>query len=197
MSHREQGPAGPPEPTMAERLLSSDRERWADSAVVLALLGLAPNAKVADIGCGPGYYSLQLARAASQGRVHALDVDEEMVALCRQRISDAGIDNVSINLCGDYDFGLEAESLDLVFLSCVVHHAEDRVRFLEAGRRALKATGRCAMLEWEARESESGPPLERRIAREELQELAEAAGYCGFELHALSEHQYLLLAAPA
>lgn len=184
------------EPTMAERLLSPDRERWADSALVLAHLGIPADARIADIGCGPGYYAVRLASAAGRGLVHALDVDEDMLELCRQTVSGAGLQNVHVRRCGEYEFGLADGSLDLVFLSCVVHHADDPVRFLAAARRLLKDAGRCAMLEWAERESEFGPPRERRIGRDRLIALASEAGFTGFEYHKLSEHQYLIEAAP-
>ena len=183
------------EPTMAERLLSPDREQWANSATVLALLGIASDAQIADIGCGPGYYTVRLASAARRGLVHALDVDPEMLELCRQTVSAAGLENVLVARCGEYEFGLSDRSLDVVFLSCVIHHADDPVRFLAAARRMLKGAGRCAMLEWVERESDFGPPLERRIGRDRLIALAAKAGYSDIQYHRLSEHQYLLTAA--
>lgn len=182
-------------PTMAERLLSPDREQWANSATVLALLGIAFDAQIADIGCGPGYYTVRLASAAQRGLVHALDVDPEMLELCRQTVSAAGLENVLVARCGEYEFGLSDRSLDVVFLSCVIHHADDPVRFLAAARRMLKDAGRCAMLEWMERESDFGPPLERRIGRDRLIALAAKAGYSDIQYHRLSEHQYLLTAA--
>lgn len=183
------------EPTMAERLLSPERERWADSERVLALLGIASDARIADIGCGPGYFTVRLAGAARRGVVHALDVDPDMLELCRQTVSGAGLENVLVARCGEYEFGLSDGSLDIVFLSCVIHHADDPVRFLATARRSLKGSGRCGMLEWVERESDFGPPLERRIGRDRLMALATEAGYSDLQYHRLSEHQYLLTAA--
>ena len=77
----------------------------------------------------------------------------------------------------------------------MIHHADDPVRFLAAARRMLKDAGRCAMLEWVERESDFGPPLERRIGRDRLIALAAKAGYSDIQNHRLSEHQYLLTAA--
>lgn len=184
------------EPSMAERLLSPEREQWADSQRVLSHLGIAPDARIADIGCGPGYFAVRLAGAAACGQVHALDVDDDMLELCRNNVSRAGLQNVLVRRCGEYEFGLEDGSLDLVFLSCVIHHADDPVRFLAAARRALKSSGRCAMLEWVERESEFGPPLERRIGHDRLAALAATAGLSDLAHHQLSEHQYLVIASP-
>lgn len=193
-SRSEQAESGS-EPTMAERLLSPEREQWADSAIVLSHLGIGPAARIADIGCGPGYYTVRLASAAGRGRIFALDVDPDMLELCRQNVSEAGLENVQVSRCGEYEFGLMDKSLDLVFLSCVVHHADDQVRFLAAARRLLKASGRCAMLEWVERESDFGPPLDRRIGHERLTAMASAAGYRGLQYHELSDHQYMMVAA--
>ena len=184
------------EPTMAERLLSPERERWADSGAVISLLGIAADAAIADIGCGPGYFTVRLARAAANGRIHALDIDPEMLGRCRETVAQAGLANVTVRGCDDYEFGLDEGSLDLVFLSCVVHHADDQVRFLAAARRLLRSSGRCGILEWADRESDFGPPRERRIGRDRLLARAEAAGFRNPACHQLSEHQYLVIAAP-
>ena len=184
------------EPTMAERLLSPERERWADSALVLSHLAIAPNARIADIGCGPGYFTVRLASAADRGLVYALDVDPEMLALCRQQASAAGAKNVLIRRCQEYEFDLAEGTFDLAFLSCVIHHADDQVRFLAAAARLLKPCGRCAMLEWVERESDFGPPPEHRIGPDRLIEIAFAAGFKSHKYHELSEHQYLVVAAP-
>ncbi len=183
------------EPTMAERLLSPERERWADSDIVLSLLGIAADAEIADIGCGPGYYTVRLASAAGRGRVHALDIDADMLELCRQSVAGAGLENVLVRECSQYEFGLDDGSLDLVFLGCVIHHADDWVRFLSAARRLLKPSGRCGMLEWVLRDSDFGPPRKRRIGRDRLFELAFEAGFSELEHHPLSEHQYLVVGA--
>ncbi|MBI4301772.1 MAG: 1-(5-phosphoribosyl)-5-[(5-phosphoribosylamino)methylideneamino]imidazole-4-carboxamide isomerase, partial [Chloroflexi bacterium] len=50
-----------------------ERKRELDPERVLDLLPLEPNQKIADIGCGPGYFTIPLSRRLGRGRVYALD----------------------------------------------------------------------------------------------------------------------------
>jgi SAM-dependent methyltransferase len=53
---------------------------------VLELLAIQPGEVVADIGCGAGYYSFELARqAGAEGRVLAVDIDPAAVAFLGER----------------------------------------------------------------------------------------------------------------
>ena len=57
-------------------------------------MALAPDAKVADIGAGTGYFSLRIAPKVPEGRVYAVDIQPEMLAILRKRIERHAINNV-------------------------------------------------------------------------------------------------------
>ena len=175
-----------------ERLLSPDRERRAKTDTLLRLAGLDERDVVADVGCGAGYYTVAMARALTNGRVIALDVDDEMVEICRRRIIKEQIANAEARKCGDYEFGLPGASIDGALLSCVVHHAENQGRFLAAVRQMLKTAGWCAVLEWHPRATSDGPPLSRRIEPGELRRIATEAGFTVNVTHDLSDELYLV-----
>ena len=81
------------------------------------------------------------------GKLHALDVNEEMVAACEKRVRQARMGNVEVQKCGDFDFPIEPGSLDGAFLAFVVHHTEDKGRFLNAVRGLMQPKGWCSILE--------------------------------------------------
>lgn len=62
----------------------------------LALLQLRPDSVVWDVGAGSGAVAIDAARLASLGRVFAVEVEPEGVALCRQNVQDHGVDNVEV-----------------------------------------------------------------------------------------------------
>jgi SAM-dependent methyltransferase len=68
-------------------------------------------------------------------------------------------------------------SVEGVFLAYVLHDTEDRVAFLSAVRRLLKPGGWFAILNWYRKETEHGPPLEKRIEPDELESLSRDAGF--------------------
>ena len=175
-----------------QQLLSPERTQREDAAAILGFSGIDDGNSVADIGCGPGYYTVPLAKALSNGKVYALDVDEEMLEACRQRLAEARLDNVEVFKCGEYEFPLEDGSVDGLFIAFVLHHVEDRVRFLEASRRLLAPRGWCTLLEWDYTETEDGPPLERRIAPAELDRLTTEAGFICLDTRELNDGQYMV-----
>jgi precorrin-6Y C5,15-methyltransferase (decarboxylating) len=62
----------------------------------LAALAIAPDAVVWDIGAGSGSVSIEAAMLAPRGRVYAVEVDPEGVAICRENVRALGVDNVRV-----------------------------------------------------------------------------------------------------
>ena len=160
-----------------QRLLSPQRDGSLDMLSILSFSEISRRDLVAEIGCGPGYFTPRLAKALMDGKLYALDTDEEMLAACRQRVTAARLGNVEVQQCEEFDFPLEEGSLDGLFLAFVVHESPDQPRFLQSIRRLLKPRGWVTVLNWHRRESESGPPLERRINPETMQQLVREAGF--------------------
>lgn len=139
----------------------ANRDRFRQPERVIAALGLAPGARVADVGAGRGYLTFRLARAVGpSGRVVATDIDERALDALRR---GAGPQVVVRRVQPD-DPGLEAGGFDLVLLSEVDHSLRDRVDYLRRLRPALAPGGRLAV-------------TNRRAFRAPLLEAAARAGY--------------------
>ena len=68
-------------------MLDPGRDRWQRPTRVLRALRARPNAVVADIGAGPGYFTLRLARAVGpRGHVYAVDPEPRSLERLRQRL---------------------------------------------------------------------------------------------------------------
>ena len=107
------------------RLLSLQREEELDTFTVMAFLPIEPYQQVADIGCGPGYFTIPLAKYLLYGKVYALDVDDEMLEALRRRVAEVNLSNVESMKCGPTDFPVAKASLDGVLLAFVLHQNED------------------------------------------------------------------------
>ena len=84
--------SSPNEMTMQEfiqRLLSPERAQNIDTYSILAFSDLNDLDTVAEVGCGPGFFTVPLAKALSNGTLYALDIEEEMLEACRQRVAEA------------------------------------------------------------------------------------------------------------
>ena len=157
--------------------MSPERADRLDPFLILSFCPINVHDRVADIGCGPGFFTIPLAKFLVSGNLHALDLDEEMVAACRERVTQARMGNVEVLKCDEFEFPLEQASLDGAFMAFVLHESPDKLQLLEAVRGLIQPKGWCTVLEWYRKETEHGPPVERRLDPEELQGLAGQAGF--------------------
>jgi len=116
---------------------------------VIALLGIRAGDRVADLGAGGGYFTFRLADAVgAEGRVYAVDVDEDMIRYLRKRAAKRGYANVEVVRAGVDDPGLPEGEIDLLFTCNTYHHLPDRVRYFEAVLDVLEPAGRVAVVEY-------------------------------------------------
>ena len=176
-----------------QMLLAPERSQSVDTFLVLSFSGINLHDTVADIGCGPGFFTLPLAKYLVSGKLYALDINDEMLAACREQVAQARLGNVEILKCDEFSFPLETGSLDGVFLAFVVQQSPDKPRFLRAVRDLLLPRGWCTILEWYRKETETGPPLERRIDPTDLEVMAREAGYRNRGWRDLNGEQYIMM----
>ena len=167
-------------PSVQERidnLLRPQRLEELDPFVIMSFMPIEPYDHVADIGCGPGYFSIPLAKHLTYGMLYALDILDEMLDSVRARVSEVNMGNVEVLKCGPTEFPLPGESLDGAFLDFVAHETEDRAAFLGAVKDLLKPRGWCTVLEVHRDDPESRLPPERRIGPDDLRVLAGEVGF--------------------
>jgi ArsR family transcriptional regulator len=113
-----------------------------------ALGSLLPRIDVADLGCGSGALTVEIARWAKS--VLAIDRSEVALRSARERISREGLGNVEL-LAADLVDGasktIARRRFDLAVASQSLHFAEDPARFVRAAHRLIKPRGRLLVLE--------------------------------------------------
>jgi SAM-dependent methyltransferase len=102
-----------------------------DTLEFLRLAGIRPGMRVADIGCGAGLVSVELARmAGEEGEVWAVDASPEQVAVTRRRAERDGLANVRAAVGRAEATGLSRGSFDLVYCRFVLMHVPDAMAAL-------------------------------------------------------------------
>lgn len=126
-----------------------DRDREQRPDEVIRAMGLRDGDVVADVGAGTGYFTRRLARAvAPRGRVYAVEIQPEMIALLKQGVEKAGLTNVVPVLGAADDPRLPSASLDWILLVDVYHELQQPKAVLARMREALKPTGKVALVEY-------------------------------------------------
>ncbi len=144
-------------------LESDARIEELNPAGVLAKLALEPNSVVADIGCGPGVFTLRFARAMPRGLVYAVDVEPKQLDAVRAHLLAGGFENVVPVLASYSTPHLPAASCDLLFIADTYHHIDDRVAYMRRLQRVLRRGGRLALLEYKPGLLPIGPPPEHKL----------------------------------
>ncbi len=128
-----------------------EREREERGSLLLRELALAPGMHVADIGAGTGYYARRIApRVGPKGKVYAVDVQPQMVAMLRKQAARPGFGNLVPVLGGVKDPGLAPGSIDVALMVDVYHELEFPHEMLGRLVRALKPGGRVVFVEYRA-----------------------------------------------
>jgi cyclopropane fatty-acyl-phospholipid synthase-like methyltransferase len=167
------------------------RDAWQKPHEVIQALALKPDALVADIGAGTGYFSVRLAHNVPQGHVYAVDTEPDMVKHLAERAKRDGLTNLTPVSAQPADPKLP-EKVDLVLLVDVYHHVENRERYFKVLSNSLKADGRVAIIDFRMN-STSGPPKSARIAPERVKAELKSAGYTLVQEHAFLPNQYFLV----
>lgn len=140
--------------------------------------GLLESDNFADIGCGIGYFSIAAADIIDENKkVFAMDISDEMLEEVEKRAVIADVSNIITVKTNEYDLKLPDASVSFTLLANVLHEVDDKECFIKEIKRIMKSSGRVAIMEWEKKEMEMGPPLNHRIESDELKELFKAGGF--------------------
>ncbi|HEU0298287.1 MAG TPA: methyltransferase domain-containing protein [Longimicrobium sp.] len=126
------------------RRLGFQHQIWArEAAAAWERGGFGPGSHVLDIGCGPGYATLDLARLVGQeGRVVGLDVSPRFVAHLQARAAALGLANVSVEVQDVEALALSPESFDGAYARWVLTFVRSPEAVVAGAAKALKGGGR-------------------------------------------------------
>jgi ubiquinone/menaquinone biosynthesis C-methylase UbiE len=128
-----------------------------------------PGQVICDLGCGNGFYTLQLARlTGSKGTVYAVDIQPEMLTMVRRSAREADIENVVPVLGTETDPRLPANTFNLVLMVDVYHEFSHPEEMLAAIRKSLKPRGRIALAEFRAEDREVPIKPLHKMSKEQI-----------------------------
>ncbi len=116
----------------------------------IAALDLHPTDVVADLGTGTGYFARRIAPLLPQGKVLAVDIQPEMLALLQTELAAQGIENVEPILGQIDNPNLPPGSIDLALMVDAYHEFAYPREVMQGVVDALKPGGRVALLEYKA-----------------------------------------------
>lgn len=146
-------------------------------------MGLANDHRVLEVGPGPGYFSIKIAQALSNGKLVLADIQQEMLDYAKKRLLKKNLNNVEYYLCNGDEFNFPYNSFDRIFMVTVIGEVENKEKYLQEFLRILKPGGILSISEL------AGDPDKMTIA-----ELKDLVGKVGFKLDQLfgNERNYTI-----
>lgn len=162
----------------ASWLTREERQREEGTDQLLNALKVKPGQTVCDMGCGNGFYSLDLARMVGEkGKVLAVDIQPEMLRLLAQRSKQAGLNNIEPVLGTLIDPKLPAGKVDLILCVDVYHEFSHPEQMLQAMRKALAPGGRLVLVEFRLEDPDVPIKLLHKMSKEQILKELPPNGY--------------------
>ena len=110
-----------------------------------------PGMRVMDLGCGPGYFTLSMAKMVGpEGKVVAVDLQPEMLRRLERKALRRGLlERVELHACQENRLNLEAERglFDFALLYYMIHETPDPEGLLTELSRLMKNGGKILVVD--------------------------------------------------
>lgn len=160
---------------MTKEILAASTDfnlKFIDPEKITSDLNIEAGMKIADFGCGTGYFTFPMAKkVGSDGVVYALDILKEKIENISSQAKLLGLNNIvtkRVNLEREKGSGLASSSLDWVLLVNVLFQNKNKDAIIQEAKRVLKNQGKILVIEWQPLDSSIGPDKKLRISQEEL-----------------------------
>jgi ubiquinone/menaquinone biosynthesis C-methylase UbiE len=114
--------------------------------------GIKKGMTVMDLGCGPGIYSIDVARAVGdKGKVYAVDIQKAMIDRLEKKLKkpeNKDVHNITPTVASVYRLPVPDNSVDLVYMITVLAEIPNKQKALKEIRRILRDDGILAVSEF-------------------------------------------------
>jgi ubiquinone/menaquinone biosynthesis C-methylase UbiE len=153
----------------AEWLIRDTREREERCSIMLAALGVKRGMTICDMGCGNGFYTLQMAKMVGpEGHIYGVDIQPEMLKFLNDRADREGIRNISPVLGTAYDPRLPKCKIDMILCVDVYHEFSFPEQMLHAMRESLSPRGTVVLVEYRGEDPNVPIKPEHKMTKEQI-----------------------------
>jgi ubiquinone/menaquinone biosynthesis C-methylase UbiE len=157
----------------AEEMIRPRLEESYDPQSLIALVPIHTDQDVADIGAGPGWLSLPLAKYLYGGHLYAIDIQEGMLEKLSERARRVHVSNIKTVISKESAIPLEDGIVNGAVMSDTLNEASRPKALFKEAVRLLRKGGWLAVVEWMPVEGEVhfGPPVKQRVPQEQVLEM--------------------------
>ncbi|MEW6615231.1 MAG: class I SAM-dependent methyltransferase [Thermodesulfobacteriota bacterium] len=135
-------------PVVASGVLDNRIRRWIQNPRKILGPYVKEGMTVLDIGCGPGFFSIDMAQMVGKsGRVITADLQEGMLQKVRKKIKGTELEErITLHKCEENKIGV-SEKVDFVLLFYMIHEVPNVKVFFSEIETILKPNGQVFMVE--------------------------------------------------
>lgn len=157
----------------------ASREREEGISKALENLPITSTSVVADIGAGSGYYTFRIAPLVLQGKVYAVEIQEDAIRYIDDKSKELGLTNVETVQGSEKSPNLPKGAIDLVIMVDVYHELSYPQEMLQSIYESLTPNGKVLLLEYRGEDPTINiKPLHKMTEKQVTKEL----NANGFEL---------------
>ncbi|MHA7130894.1 class I SAM-dependent methyltransferase [Algoriphagus namhaensis] len=124
------------------------REQEESVSLAIKNLPITESSVVADIGAGSGYYTFRVAPKVPQGKVYAVEIQQDAIDYLKSKSVELGHENVETVMGTEKSPNLAENSVDLAFMVDVYHELAYPEEMLQEIRKSLKPGGKLLLIEY-------------------------------------------------
>ena len=154
-----------------------ERQKEENTSRLLQNLDIQPDDIIADIGAGSGYHVFKMAPKIPNGKIYAVDIQDEMLNAMKSKKKKEDIDNVILVKGDEQSVNLPVDKIDKVLMVDVYHEFEFPVEMIASVKSSLKENGEIYLIEYRG-EDESIPIKElHKLTESQAVKEMNAAGF--------------------
>jgi ubiquinone/menaquinone biosynthesis C-methylase UbiE len=128
--------------------LDSKIRRWLQNPRKILVPYIKDGMSVLDIGCGPGFFSIEIAKIVGQkGKVFAADLQEGMLQIIENKIADTELEKIIQLHKTEKDKINLPEKVDFIFAFYVIHEIPNKENLFKEFKNILSENGRILIVE--------------------------------------------------
>lgn len=128
--------------------LDNKIRRWLQNPRKILSPYIKEGMKILDVGCGPGFFSIELAKMAGEkGKVYSVDLQEGMLQKLEDKIHGTSLQKIIQLIKCEQDEIIIPEMVDFILAFYMIHEVPDKNKFFESMKNILNEKGEFLIVE--------------------------------------------------
>jgi len=165
---------------------------------ILKQIGIPVGQRVADFGCGGGYFVLPASKlVGDEGRVFGVDILKTALSSLGSKIRLYGLSNIQLVWANVEKYGVSRgihdKTVDTVLMVQLLSASTKRNDIFKEADRVIKHDGRLIVIDWKSDKLSFSPNKDLHVSIEEVKELAKAHYYKSDREIDVGQHHFCLV----